>query len=487
MALLQSEAAMQLEIQNPLHRLYMFLVLQAEFGRPDGRETAKLMASNVALGLDRPDGGRVMALLAEFDASAEQEECHTVLAAFYKTHVSVHHHPPVRKLKPIPVERIAPPEVRRERMERWGYDFSSFWTHGSYYGLPQILDRDLGAVGDSLVLNQDPAEHAHLLNLLNGGSFLDYEGKFPECADIFAEIKVGKFHLSDIEADKKAERTLLSTADIMLGAQFHHCCTYSAMPPSTRARAGAAIGRILDSRVSNEERGILHHELRAIFGTYGRSYPDGKLMSSLESAVHNVPPPRISEIDVVITLNGGDLGAATYRARQEFGGSVLFMPIGGQSPHQAKEGLGDLTSYSESDEMRATLLLHDYRSPFEAYPDHPILHVVPQKLAVYDVLPSDHTSIDTAGNAAQAKPRLALLSKLLHRPLNIVVASSGPHALRARTEFREALSPEIAQNVHAFPVWDTAIHTKGLTHFKPVAIGQTFCEYLKRLYAVSVV
>ena len=477
---------MQLEISNPVHRLYMSLVLQAEFGRLDGRENARSMASNVALGLDRAEGGSVRDLLAEFDASAEQEECRTVLAAFYKTHVSVHHHPPVRKLKPISPERIAPPEVRRSRMAQWGYDFTQFWKYGAYYGLPRILDRDLEAAGDSVMLNTDPVEHARLLNLLNGGAFLDYEGKFPECEDIFRAIKIGKFHLSEAEANEKMERSALSTADIMLGVQFHRRCMSSEVSSMIRARAVSAVGRILDSNVTNDERGILHHELRSIFGSHQSGYPGGELVSTLESVAHNVPLARVSEIDVVITLNGGDLGAATYRVRQEFGGTALFMPIGGQSPHQAKEGLGELAAYSESEEMRATLLLHDYRSPFEAYPDHPISGQPPRKLATYDVLPSDHVSIDTAGNAAQAAPRLALVARLLGRPLNIVVASAGIHALRARTEFREALSSEIAKAVYAFPVAETAIHTNGFLFFKPVAIGQTFCEYLKRLYAVSI-
>jgi hypothetical protein len=480
---------MQLEIQNPLHRLYMFLVLQAEFGRPDGRETAKLMAGNVALGLDRPNEGGVGNLLAEFDASAEQEECRTVLAAFYKTHVSVHHHPPVRKLKPISPERIAPPEVRRGRMEKWGYDFRGFWKEGNWFGLPRILG--VGAAGldasyDSVILNEDPAEYAHMLNLLNGGAFFDYEAAFPECADIFRAIKIGKFHMSEAEADDMTGRSALSTADIMLGVLFGPL-NADVMPDVTRKRAMRAVSRILDSNVGNDERGILHHELRTVFGVHERGLPELEypLMHGLESRVHELPPPHLLHVDVVITLNGGDLGAATYKARQTFGDS-FFMPIGGQSPHQAKEGLGELAAYSESDEMRATLLLHDYRSPFEAYPDHPIDGRPPRKLSTYDVLPSDHVSIDTASNAAQAAPRLALVAKLLGRPLNIAVASAGIHALRARTEFREALSPEIAKEVYTFPVRETAIHTNGFRHFKPVAIGQTFCEYLKRLYAVSV-
>lgn len=478
---------MQLEIQNPLHRLYMYLVLQAEFGRPDGRETAKLMARDVALGLDRQDEGGVADLLAEFDGSAEQEECRTVLAAFYKTHVSVHHHPPVRKLKPILSQRIAPPEVRRGRMEKWGYDFRPFWKNGACYGLPRILGRDLGAVGDSMMLNVDPAEHSHLLNLLNGGAFLDYEHEFPECKDIFRALKKGKFHLSDAEADDMSGRSALSTADIMLGAQFHHRCVHSGVSEAGRTLALEVIGRILDSNVGNDERGLLHHRLVEILGTHLYGYPDDEIMTGLESPTHDVSMLGSDQtVDVVITLNGGDLGAATYKARQTFIHS-FFMPIGGQSPHQVKEGLGELAAYSESDEMRATLLLHDYRSPFEAYPHHPIDGRPPRKLPTYDVLPSDHVSIDTASNAAQAAPRLALVAKLLGRPLNIAVASAGIHALRARTEFREALSPEIVKAVYAFPVRETAIHTNGFRYFKPVAVGQTFCEYLKRLYAVSVI
>lgn len=472
---------MKFDITQALHRLYLWAYLQAEFAREKPAidcEYAAMMALHL---IEHPDADAEQKLLGDYDGNTEQVRCNIVLDDFHRSFVSVHHHPSIRKLKPIPTECIAPVEVRQERMERWGYLFHAFGGLGDQYGLYRILGAATksGPWGGDAFEHSDPKVHATVLNALNGGADLDYEGLFPESADIFRAIKLGKFHLSEADVDDKSGRSPLSVPDIMLGAYFERRCRNASVPDEARKRAVRAIGRILDSEVGNTERARLYHELRGIFGRY--SEPEPSCSELLAKLSRNA---SFARADVVITLNGGDLGSATYAARQAFPNS-FFLPIGGQSPHQVKENLGEISHYTESDEMRATLLLHDYRNRHEDFPDHPLGDGPPYLLPRYSVLPSDHVSIDTAGNAAQAKPRLAMLSKLLGRTLEVAIASSQPHAQRARAEFMEAIPSDIAR-FHAYPVGASAIHTYAFELMKPVAIGQTFCEYLKRLYAVSV-
>lgn len=435
--------------------------------------------------------GGIMHLIEQLDlrvylGPTYAEDPTKVIDSRFMNEVAVHNHRQICKFAaPIPTEKLASEEVRKQRVEQYGY----WLLHGF---------RVLTHIGFWRAFGLDDADHASSLtanafNILNGGAEVDYEAKFPEAKEAFDRIAHHKFH---IDPATYQGRSALSVPDIILGVILTRAV--ASLPSELRDTAIRTSAAILDTRITNAERIELYAFLETIWSKSNGSVQQLQgLVSTMSdsglAAVTGNPFPWTLEHgtdwspDVIIPLHGGDCEGAAYAAR-----SILLpkhpmafiTPVGSQAPHQAKSLGVDTPSFSEAQAMVAALLEKDCADRFGSYPDSPP-RAPSRPVRTYDILPSTPASMDTIGNVKEAAIVLEALRKEYGRPLNVLLVTSRHHSQRAAVEFSTGLPKELASVRYWLQPTPAVMERVGHA-FKPVGIGNAFCEFVKRLYAIVV-
>jgi hypothetical protein len=199
----------------------------------------------------------------------------------------------------------------------------------------------------------------------------------------------------------------------------------------------------------------------------------------------------LAKVDVIVTLHGGDCEGAGFEARRllaTVAREAVVLPCGSHTPLDTKL-LGRDTAHvpSEAAGMMAAMqanVFHDRFAgmPFAIKADDAFIPPVSRAR----ILPADHRSNDTAGNAANA---LAILkayqaARALDRSLKVVIITARPHAARALQEFRSVIPRSVAEcRVH--PIGTPQLDGVG-QHLQVAQWLNLACEYTKRLYMTGV-
>lgn len=422
---------------------------------------------------------------------------------------TIPHFQRVFETKPIAVDVINTPDRRLSIAEQMGFRFDGFDTVlgevGFWERVGPAAESD-GLLGEekrdwkNFKLSIDDSLFPVLINILNGGANLDYEGLFPEARDFFFLLKTKKFHESEDAAQNSAYQSSLSVPDILLSLTIKRLSL--GLPPERVGEIFQLNAGILNDKITNDERIRMYQDLDYLCEINPLDKSGKNFAMLVEKAADDLSLPKGhvgrldslesmelsgEEIDIVVVLNHFDDGRCGYLAReiiQKFP-RAFIIPSGMHSPHEMKTVGDAFAKDTEADEMVASLLIDKYPDYFNNIPDMPKL---PDYTAVnpYDILVPEQQSTDTATNAQFVQRRVKALSDVRdHKSLSVVIVTTDFHSARAYANFRSVFSEDLVPKLRVYEYKDSPQISNIAAGRKAAAILDVFCEYIKRLYLIA--
>lgn len=418
---------------------------------------------------------------------------------------SIAHQRPIFKMKFIEASAINDEAHRKFIVEKFGFRFESFsevldkidfWQRVG----PALEQQGLLEKGTDWSLYHFLPEDDMfpvLVNVLNGGAPVDYEGLFPEAQEIFALLKQRKLHLNE---KTPQQPSTLSVPDILTAVIFEKFI--HDIPEDKKKEVTELNLSLVDDIISNEDRIDAYEKLVVISADILFSQENAKFSELINMAGDElgVPEHHIASlpslefirqkwgtVDAVVVLKHFDLARTGYIARsflQEFP-EAFAIPSGMFTPHEMKEGEQKARAeYTEADETISWLLSENFKDPFARLPHMPSLGEYPP-VEPSDILIPDEYSIDTAGNAQHVARRLKALHEVRGKVLNVVILTTDFHGSRAYADFRSVISESEVSNLGVYEYKNSPPIANIGTERKIVGIMDMFCEYAKRLYMVA--
>lgn len=437
---------------------------------------AALLTARVAqrLDLSTPRGNSVFFGLSPAE---EQLTCEKVIRGRYGTEPWRAHHRSFKELKAKKFTQCANPDLRRVRMQHFGFDFDPFFDllYKVRYG-KQVWSMP-GWLCDEL----DPTVTLKMWNLLNGNVEPDYKALLRNHGLYFLErLKAQSANFAPSTIDAVGALTL---ERLLLG--FGEA--------TARPLIDLAVGT-LDTSLGNAAHVALYQELvhhRAGDAAFGERLR--RAARALELPLDH--PQRFdpfvkqgTTVDLLLPLVGFGFTQEAQWARvlaHWFRDSIL-LPVGFKTPHEMKTLKQELASYTEADLTIATARIEKLLTLYGGIPDMQL----PPAVAPIDperILAPKTQSFDTMQNAVYSRIVIEALAKELGRKPVIVLIVSPSHSARAYAEFLNALRNEdgelIAEIlVYVCPIPGPELHMG--EKLSMVFIMNMIAEYIKRLYMI---
>lgn len=428
----------------------------------------------------------------ELNQVALQSWCQEVLRDRFKM-AYIAHHRPINTLKPLKITNS--PKQRAELTEKFRFDFSAFARLLEVLGFWERTGLRMDSSHLELV-TQDKT-FPDIVNILNGGSDIDYESLYPEAKGVYQGLKVHRFGQQDpLEHEQPSP---LTVPDILLGAILERL--NRGLPTKVRARAENLSLLNLDRSVPNVERIKICQELEHIYDVRPVTEDQRVLDNSLERALGKLGLSgyghtsvssirQLKEVwrgvDLVVPVMHYDFGRAGWESRRFLKAfpDAFVCPAGLQMPYYAK-GSGEVpTQYTEAEEMIATLLCEEYPDNFRDLPGMEPLPPYPAAQPWDILIPSEESGIDTPGNAKYVAGRLPGLCDTLQHKANVLIVTTIMHSARAWAEFHAELPEDLVLHLGVWEVPSPVMQSIG--SFRDVhGILGMLCEYVKRLYMVA--
>lgn len=422
---------------------------------------------------------------------------------------TIPHFQRVFETQPIAGDTINTPDRRLLIAEQMGFRFDGFDSVLGEIGFWERVGpaaENAGLLGEEkrdwkkFKLSVDDPLFLVLINILNGGAKLDYEGLFPEVRDFSFLLKTKKFHESEDTAKNSVCPSSLSVPDVLLSLAIKRL---SGGLPTERVDEIFQLNvGILNDKIPNDERIRMYQDLDYLcemnpLDKGGKNFAllvekaasDLSLPEGHAGRLDSLESMKLSgeEIDAVVVLNHFDDGRCGYLAReiiQKFP-RAFVIPSGMHSPHEMSIVGGALAEDTEADEMVASLLIDKYPDYFSNIPD---MSKLPDYPAVnpYDILIPEQQSTDTATNAQFVQRSVKALSGVRdQKSLSVVIVTTDFHSARAYANFRSVFSEELVPNLRIYEYKDSPQISNITAGRKAAAILDVFCEYIKRLYLIA--